>query len=145
MARVKKSNEQKAAEYLRSLGTDLTTVGIEDDSMLVSREINEQKQRAINGVQMALNKPKSLIAKKCLYCTKEFLTNYQFEGCCSVEHSIALYERRYGLKWVMTKRMWGEYEPPVTIDPEALDQLEKWARHFLADLDTLRQNSEKRL
>lgn len=145
MARVRKSNEQKAAEYLRSLGMDLTSVGVHDDSMLVSREINEQKQRAINGVQMMLNKPKSLIAKKCLYCAQEFLTNYQFEGCCSVEHSIALYEKRYGLKWNLKKRMWEDYEPPVSIGPEELKQLEEWATHFLADLENLRQNSQRRL
>lgn len=129
-------------EAAKKHGIDLSAVKPMTKSE--TRDRLQARERDLDGVLMSLHNPHQMQAKNCKYCGEVFMTDYCYVAYCSQEHRVA-HLRQYGIIWGSTGRnepIWGRYEPPVVVSPEMVEQMEKWARAIIADLDRLRSQMQ---
>lgn len=150
MARRKTSTEKGLAALTKLAG------GAELDLGALFNLSKKSEERGASPVDMeatavlrALHHYHQFMTKKCKECGAEYVTNYCANNYCS-DLCISEAMRKIGIKYdPFTNKRWEHvvsvkdnlrysYEPPLVISTQTLNQLEDFARSFLADLDRLR-------
>jgi hypothetical protein len=117
----------------------------------------EAKLLETEGILLSLHRPHQFITKLCKRknCGNIFRTNFCGVAYCSDSCRVIAY-RELGLRWAHRQEEYEHhmysgdsgimfrYEPPMTITPQALTDLEKACRAFLDDIDRLREEVHQR-